>query len=510
MVVKQSSIDWFVSGRDLPDFTAFKKVKPELLDSKLAAMTPAPRFVTPPFHHQKIGYWIGMTNENFLYFFDMGTGKTKTILDVIENRGRPRTLVLVPNTANVYGWMEEVERHQPGIRAVPLLGTSLQKWKASKQSGDVYITTYVGLVAMVKHRQDGKSIIDPKKVDELPDFDCLVLDESTCVKNPQSLSYKACNLLSLKAKLRYALTGTPFGRDPHDLWGQFYLIDRGETLGYTLSFYRSCFFSTKLNRWGGRDYTFKRQMDSSLHRLLRSRSLFVSESECQDLPPTSWQTLRFDLPKSTKSYYNQIIQRVIRAEGSLPDMEGCFVKSRQITSGFIYLEDDDGNRQEVVFPENPKLDILVDLISCVPRNAKVLVFHEFLKTCDTISDKLNKEGIGWGAVNSKVSDPASVISRFKSDDRVRVLLLNNQSGAFGLNLQVANYCVFYESPVSPIIRSQCEKRLHRTGQTRRVHYYDIVGRGSVDERVLEYIKEGKDLFASIVKGKTNLRSLLIK
>lgn len=511
MPVKQSSIEWFVHGRKLDDFHAFKTVTPEQIDSRLLSDLPVPDFYTDPFHHQKLAYYIGMTRPTFLFFLDLGLGKTKIILDIIKHRKPRGTLVLVPNVSNIYGWLDEIQIHSPIIKAVGLVGSSEEKWEAFKEPADVYLLNYAGLVALVTNsdKKTNKWVIDEKLLARLPDFEMLVMDESTAVKNPRSLAYKVCNKLSLAATYRYALTGTPFGRDPADLWAQFYLVDRGETLGFTQSFFRSCFFNVSINRWGGRDYTFKRSMDKDLHRLCANRSIFISESECQDLPPSMWQTVSFTVPEATKAHYNEALHKLCDGNSSFSAREGNFIKTRQITSGFVHLKDSETDtRSTLRFPDNPKLDCLKGIVGTLPLSSKMLVFHEFLETGAILSECLEDNGIGYGLINSRTKDKAAVLSNFKNNDRVRVLLLNNQSGAFGLNLQHANYCVFYESPVSPIIRRQCEKRLHRTGQLRTVHYYDLCGRGTVDERVLEFLKQGKDLFKSVVAGKSDLRNML--
>jgi SNF2 family DNA or RNA helicase len=96
------------------------------------------------------------------------------------------------------------------------------------------------------------------------------------------------------------------------------------------------------------------------------------------------------------------------------------------------------------------------------------------------------------------------LHRFQRDAACRFLLLNNQSGALGLNLQVANYVIFYERPVSPIVSQQAEARCLRTGQQRTVFFYDLVAKGTVDEKIARYLEEGKDLFNAIVAGKETL------
>ena len=80
----------------------------------------------------------------------------------------------------------------------------------------------------------------------------------------------------------------------------------------------------------------------------------------------------------------------------------------------------------------------------------------------------------------------------------RFLVLSSHIGALGLNLQTANYVCFYESPVSPIVRRQAEARVYRTGQKRTTFVYDLYIQGTVEERILQFLKEGKNLYDQLM------------
>jgi SNF2 family DNA or RNA helicase len=73
--------------------------------------------------------------------------------------------------------------------------------------------------------------------------------------------------------------------------------------------------------------------------------------------------------------------------------------------------------------------------------------------------------------------------------------------AIGLNLQIAQYGHVYESPVSLITRKQAERRFHRQESRHdRVFLYDYIVDDTVDELILSYHQQGRDLFRAIVNG----------
>lgn len=67
-----------------------------------------------------------------------------------------------------------------------------------------------------------------------------------------------------------------------------------------------------------------------------------------------------------------------------------------------------------------------------------------------------------------------------------------------MNLQGANYMIVYEQPDSPIDRKQGEARLWRPGQAQRVFIYDLLVRGTVDERMLAANLAGKKLLDELL------------
>jgi len=131
----------------------------------------------------------------------------------------------------------------------------------------------------------------------------------------------------------------------------------------------------------------------------------------------------------------------------------------------------------------------------------MVVFHEFIATGQMIEQALKKAKVKYLALNAATKDKKAFLGKFRDDDSFTVAVVNSKSGSTGLNLQRANHMTYYESPVSPIERQQSEKRTHRGGQTRRCYYYDLITIGSVDERIQEFIAEGKDLMTAIVEQK---------
>jgi SNF2 family DNA or RNA helicase len=300
------------------------------------------------------------------------------------------------------------------------------------------------------------------------------------------------------------LTGTPFGRDPTALWSQMFLIDDGWCLGESLGLFRAAFFTAKKNFWGGNDYTFRKSRAQLLNKFIAHRSIRYEADE-STLPRLVPIIKEVSLPGDARAYYDKAKATIIASHGNFNEMKNAFVRMRQISSGFVgYHDDESGDRAQFEFADNPKLDLLVSLLHEIRPDRKVLVFHDFVHSGKVIARELTDEGISHVRLNSKDKDPAAVLERFKTDPDCRVFVLGT-AGAYGLNLQVAQYGIFYESPVSVILRKQMVRRFERQGSEHKtVFLYDLVVRSTVDSLILAYHRQGADLFKAIINGAVKL------
>jgi SNF2 family DNA or RNA helicase len=332
----------------------------------------------------------------------------------------------------------------------------------------------------------------------------LVLDESVAVSNRAKLPYRLVKQLAKSCPVRFPMCGTPFGRDPTLLWAQMYLIDWGNTLGETLGLFRKALFKESDTFWGGVEYKFDKKKAPLLNRLIADRSITVS-ADAADLPPVVAISKYVILPSDANAYYQKAKQAIIAAHGNYQETKNAFLRMRQISSGFLgYYDDEEGARAQFEFPDNPKMDQLQALLDFIPDGEKCLVMHDFIYSGGMIEQMLNRHSIGYVRLSHKTKEPAKLLSAFDKDPKVRVFVLST-AGAYGLNLQTARYGIYYESPVSVIIRKQMDRRWERQGSKHSsVFRYDLIVQGTVDESILAFHKQGKDLFKAIMRNPRTL------
>ena len=505
--IAQSAVEAFLA-RELNDWSQLKREHLEDITRTLTERGAA--FHTTPRAHQSVCTLIGLEQNAFGFYLDPGTGKSKIALDILRARRAKgevrRALFLCPSPVTVAGWQEQLRLHAPDLRVMALVGERAERQAALEQEADVYLLNYAGLQVFCAERDARKRAFVPVRglVERFAAlWDMVVFDESHMLGHHDTLVFNLCRPIAQAAKFKYLLTGTPFGRDPQLLWTQLFLLDGGETLGRTLGLFRSAFFSQKQNYWGGTEYKFLQRRKSTLARFLRHRTIRYEDSECHDLPEIVRVPLRVDLPGDAEVLYRRILGELRIEHGNYHAVESAFLRMRQLSSGFVTAKGADEERIEVEF-DCPKMTALEELLGELPQDEKVVVFHEFIRSGRRISEWLASEGVKHARLWGGTKDKPAELSRFLTDPACRVLVANTKTGGTGLNLQVARYVVFFESPVSPIIRQQAEKRCHRTGQERRVYIYDLLARGTVDERILEFVAEGRDLFKAICDGQVKL------
>jgi SNF2 family DNA or RNA helicase len=495
--------------RPLRDLSVMKRWSLRKIDRKLAELDPLPVFITTPRRHQKICFYIIAKLPHDLQLLDMGLGKTKLVLDAFrwfKTAGRMRRLlVLVPAVINLEAWRDEIKKHAPDLMASYIEGTPAERERALNDSTDICIATYSGLSHLVCTRamRDDKTkmTIDKKKLATLRKrFDGVIWDECNALMNHRSLNFKIANQLAKNYVMRIGLTGTPLGRDPQVLWPQYFAVDRGEALGETLGMFRQAFFRAKPKFWGGTDYQFRAKLTGKLHKMMAHSAITYSSAECLDLPKAVDVKRPVRMTDEQWSYYHAVLEKAQEARGlKMIDLEGVFVRLRQITSGFVSVD-----RKPSPLAANPKLDGLMELVDELPKNEKVVIFHDFIFSGDQISQALAARKIKCARLYSKVRNKAAELRKFNGDPKCRAFVVNSASGAQGLNLQVARFVMYYEYPVPVRIYQQSRRRCLRQGQERTVFLYGMFCRHTVDEKIMQFLAEGRDLFRAVVEGGVNV------
>lgn len=472
-----------------------------------------------PFKHQVACFLLGTAFPGFLFFVAQGGGKSRVALALQEfwmSKDKVRnSLILVPKNTNVENWRDQVEDWSD-CTFIPLCHGKAKNWKELEKygkdpkGGHVFVISYPSFSALLSElRAVGKSkkkkrAINMDSVDKLSELvQMLVPDESQKIKNPEALVSQCVAEVSYSVPYRYPMTGTPM-KEPIDLWSQFYIADQGETFGdnpyiFYYSFYR------EYSSYFGAEWRFDNTKTRKLQGMMRNRSIRYAEKEFADLPPLTLITKKGVMSDDQIDMYKEIQKKALEAKKlELEEVTNTWIKFRQISAGFVLVKHD-GLSVPVDFKENPRMDLMEEVVEGLVDTDKIFIFYDFVHSGELLVKRMRELQLPFAWVsptNKKLYDPAEELRKFKTDPAITVGLCNWRQGSEGLNLQIANYLAFYETPVSPIDRSQAIKRNHRTGQTRHCFAFDFHMRGTTDGQILQNLHEGLDLSATLLGDKS--------
>jgi SNF2 family DNA or RNA helicase len=502
--------------RSRRDYREYKDLTDEQLETKMFQLPVRPPIYYKLTNPQKVSFLIGAETQSFCFFLDTGVGKTLLTIALIRYFRRlgivKRALILVPGRANKTEWQDELRKHSPSSSCLVLPSVIEEKWQSLEDTNTLFVVeTYAGLYRMVckkmKDKQDKNYLgLDETKIKRLQkSFQAFACDESENVGNHMGLPFRVCRQLAKTSVAKFTMTGTPFNRDPSLLWSQMFLVDGGYTLGETLGLFRSIFCNESENYFSGAPvYKFIKKKQSLLNDFIANRSIEY-EADKASLPACVPVTKYVALDADAMTYYERFKDQLIAARGNFIETKSAFIRLRQISSGFVGYEDDEtGEKAKFEFPENPKLELLLSILKSTRPEYKVIVFFEFTYSGERILDELKKEKIGATIIYGKTQDTDVAKKQFMNNAKTRVLLLQTRMAA-GLNLQIAKYGVFYESPVSSIKRKQCKRRVERQHALHKtVFIYDLLMKGGVDEQIINFHSEGDDLFEAIIRGEAKI------
>lgn len=328
-------------------------------------------------------------------------------------------------------------------------------------------------------------------------WDCIVLDESHKIKNRTSKRSKFLLKLSLKAKYRYILTGTPIGNGQlENIWSQYAFlyptVKNGRVASEIFGTYkqfedRYCF----LNQYW-KPYRY-RYVDE-LQDIIAEHSYRVTKKECLDLPEKLPDEI-YDIElKETKLYKelhksSTVLDLEILAENPLARM----TKLRQVCSGFL----NDTETDTMYDLKCEKLNVLEEFLDGWEK--KLVIFAEFKKSIEQISKLLKKLKIKHVILDGNQKDK-HIWRKFQSDESIRVIICQYQSASTGIDLYAADTIIYYEPTLSSNTLEQSKDRIHRISQTNKCSYIHFVTRGTIEVSIYRALKNYSDFSEALFKS----------
>ena len=466
------------------------------------------KFKTKPYKHQLTALEKSWNKETFAYFMEMGTGKTKVLIDnmsMLYDKGKIDGALIVAPKGVVKTWHEqEIPTHLPGhIQSVTVLWQSnINKAQETKLNNLFDIGTDFHIFIMnVEALSTDKGVKFAEKF--LRSHKALMaIDESTTIKTPTAKRTKNIISLGKAAKYKRIMTGSPVTKNPLDLYTQCEFLDP-----YLLDFasyyaFRNRYAEMTTMNVRGRSIQVVKKFRhlNELSESLKPFSYRVLKEDCLDLPPKSWTKRHVILTGEQRKIYDQMKKTALAILNgkvtSTMTVLTQLMRLHQITCG--HFTADDGSTQLI---DNNRIKELMNILE--ETEGKAIIWANYQKDITTIIKSIVEE-YGPGSVVdyyglTPQDERQDNIRKFQNDEECRFLVGTPQTGGYGITLTQANTVIYYSNGYDLEKRLQSEDRAHRIGQNKNVTYIDIIAEDTVDEKIQKSLRK-KINIASEVMG----------
>jgi SNF2 family DNA or RNA helicase len=466
------------------------------------------KFRVKPYKHQITALEKSWNKKTFAYFMEMGTGKTKVLIDnmaMLYDKGKiDGALIIAPKGVLGTWYNQELPAHLPKhIENVSVMWQSNIN-KKQKEKLDRLFETGEDLHILIMNVE---AFSTDKGLNFASRFlnshrSLMAIDESTTIKNPKAKRTNNIIDLSGLAKYRRIMTGSPVTKNPLDLYSQCEFLDP-EHLEFTSYYaFRNRYAEMKTLHISGRSIQVVSHFKnlSELSDRLQTFSYRVLKEDCLDLPPKIYMKREIELSKEQIKVYEQMRKEALATLNgkTITTMTALtqLMRLHQITCG--HFSADDGTIQNI---KNNRLSELMDIIEEI--EGKAIIWAHYQHDVQTIVNEIEKKhGPGsvvhyYGKTLPEQRDKA--IKNFKTNDECRFFVGTPQTGGYGLTLVSANTVIYYSNGYDLEKRMQSEDRAHRIGQDKSVTYIDIIAEETVDTKIVKSLRK-KINIASEVMG----------
>ena len=466
------------------------------------------KFKTKPWEHQKKALKYLMKHDAAALYTDMGTGKTKVMIDLIQNRGFKRVLVVAPNKACEV-WEEQISIHGlddlfsvfrlnnlSKTKVISILN-KVPKWRR----GGVQDETYVFIINYEKVWRDG---IDRILLRKTFGIDCVICDESHRIKSPRSQCSRYLSKLGKVSAHRYLVTGTPLAENPIDIYAQYRFLDP-TIFGKNFTAFRDTYenLDVELSMKMGIRMLDKHEPYKNLEDLrekVYSCAFYIESSV--ELPIQNDRYWYFKMPAKSEALYRSVLkEKAAELNGKYMLSSNALtlvLRLQQITSGYLAVEDFETKEKSIVNIDHARREEFIQLLHMFPENEPIVVFANYTKDLKNIRLMCKQNKISY----SELSGNTDTLQDWKNG-KTRVIGVQYSSGSESIDLTRARYCVYYSLPRRLALYDQSRKRIHRPGQERPVYYYHmlaVMSRGvTIDEKMFRALQQKKEIVDYVMK-----------
>jgi len=456
------------------------------------------KFKTKPYAHQLDALEASWDKENFAYFMEMGTGKSKVLLDnaaVLYDKGLINGLLLIAPKGVYKNWYDsEIPTHLPDhIQKKIVLWKTSDKSKKQQTILNSLFKTETDLHILIMNVEAFSSGNGTEFAQKF--LSChrsmIAIDESTTIKTPTSNRTK--NILSLRpnSKYRRILTGSPVTKSPLDLFSQCLFLDPWLLDHQSYYTFRARYSICKKIQVNGRqvEIVVGYRNLGELSEKIKPFSKRILKEDCLDLPSKSYVKHYVELTKEQKKVYEQMKKEAIAfLDGKMQSSATVMtqlMRLHQITCG--HFTADDGTIKDIPCS---RLTELMNILENV--EGKSIIWSHYTHDVRRIISEIKKvygdEAVVdyYGATDTDAR--SKNIKRFQTDPKCRFFVGTTHTGGYGITLTAGSNMIYFSNGYDLEKRQQSEARIDRIGQTQKMTYIDIMSQDTIDERIVKALR----------------------
>ena len=354
------------------------------------------KFKTKPYAHQITALEKSWHKDEYAYFMEMGTGKSKVLVDniaMLYDKGSINgALIIAPKGVYRNWFSQEIPQHLPShVDYKTVLWTALTSKTKDKEYQQLFksdIDLHI-LIMNVEAFSTKKGLEFATRFLRCHNT-LMAVDESTTIKTPSAKRTKSILVLGKYAKYRRILTGSPVTKSPLDLYTQCGFLNE-ELLAFTSYYSFRNRYATMLDRnFGGRRVQIVggyKRLDE-LAGLLKPFSYRVLKEECLDLPEKTYVQREVELTDEQKQTYSTMKAAALASlkgkRATAPHVLTQLMRLHQITCG--HLKNDDGT---ITSLKSNRINSLMELLEEV--DGKVIIWANYIYDIKQIVAAIGKK-----------------------------------------------------------------------------------------------------------------------
>lgn len=477
--------------------------------------------ITPPMHHQEECLEKGWEKDFFAFFLEMGMGKSRIAIDnfcMLYSAGLCDCLIIIAPKSVYTNWTR-IDSENPG---------ELQKWFWTHlRDQGLLVMTYSASDMRKKRNYDetlkfmnvgrpGPRILVINKEAISATFNArdflfrvqktfpknmVVIDESTSIKNPKSNLTKECIIIGRSALYKRIMTGSPSTGSPSDLFSQFEFLAPGRRILGHRSFttFQLEFCIVKEIMVQGRMIRTEVGVQNldKLADLIAPHAFRKRKKDCLDLPEKLFLRREIEMTEEQSEAYKELKRHAMTTvqgeEVTTEIVLTQLMRLHQVLCG--HIKTDTGL---ILHIKNNRVRAMLELLE--ETDEQCVIWAGYRPDVDVIVRAL-KETFGPNCVAEwhggiKQEDREKGENDFQAG-RKRFMVSTN-AGARGRTWTAATLVIYYSNDSDLEIREQSEDRTHRIGTVGTVTYYDIVIPKTLDEKIIESLKNKKSIARQVL------------